>query len=112
MKLITAVIRPFQIDVVKEALEDLGVVGMTVEEVRGHGRQGGHTETYRGSEYKVDFVPKARIDVVVEDEKVEEAIDAVVGAARTGQIGDGKVWVSDVVRVVRVRTGERDTDAL
>jgi len=112
MKLITAVVRPYQLDVVKEALEDLGVVGMTVAEVRGHGRQGGHTATYRGSEYKVDFVPKARIDVVVPDDKVDHAVDAVAAAARTGQIGDGKIWVSDVARVVRVRTGERDADAL
>ncbi len=112
MKLITAIIKPFTIDDVRHAVEVAGVLGMTVTEVQGYGRQRGHTEVYRGAEYAVDFVPKARIDVVVDDEFVQRVVDAVVAAARTGKIGDGKVWVSSVESVVRIRTGERDHDAL
>ncbi len=112
MKLITAIIKPSTIDDVKHAVEVAGVLGMTFTEVQGYGRQRGHTEVYRGAEYAVDFVPKARIDVVVDDEFVQRVVDAIVGAARTGKIGDGKVWVSPVESVVRIRTGERNHDAL
>jgi nitrogen regulatory protein P-II 1 len=112
MKLITAVVKPFALDDVKHAVEAAGVLGLTVTEVQGYGRQRGHTEVYRGAEYTVDFVPKARIDVVVDDEFVQRVVDAIVGAARTGKIGDGKVWVSAVESLVRIRTGERDHDAL
>jgi nitrogen regulatory protein P-II 1 len=112
MKLITAVVKPFTLDEVKHAVESAGVLGMTVTEVQGYGRQRGHTEVYRGAEYNVDFVPKARIDVVVDDEYVERLVGAIITAARTGKIGDGKVWVSPVESVVRIRTGERDHEAL
>jgi nitrogen regulatory protein P-II 1 len=112
MKLITAIIKPFTLDDVKEALEQLGLLGMTVSEVRGYGRQKGHTEVYRGAEYSVDFVAKLKVEVLVEDDTAERAVDAVVDAARTGRIGDGKVWVTPVETVVRVRTGERGVDAL
>jgi nitrogen regulatory protein PII len=112
MKLITAIIKPFKLDDVKEALTAAGVVGMTVTEVRGFGRQSGHTETYRGSEYKIDFVPKVRIEVVVDDGIVDRVIEAVTSTATTGKIGDGKVWVTPVDRIVRVRTGEEGVDAL
>ena len=112
MKLITAIIKPSTIDDVRRAVEVAGVLGMTFTEVQGYGRQRGHTEVYRGAEYAVDFVPKARIDVVVDDEFVQRVVDAIVGAARTGKIGDGKVWVSPVDGVVRIRTGERDHDAI
>jgi nitrogen regulatory protein P-II 1 len=112
MKLVTAVIKPFVLEEVKSALEQIGVLGMTVSEVQGYGRQKGHTEVYRGAEYSVDFVPKVRIEVAVDDELAEKVVDAVVGAARTGKIGDGKVWVTPVETVVRVRTGERGADAL
>ena len=112
MKLITAIIKPFTIDDVRHAVEVAGVLGMTVTEVQGYGRQRGHTEVYRGAEYAVDFVPKARIDVVVDDEFAQRVVDAIVGAARTGEIGDGKVWVSPVESLVRIRTGERNHDAL
>jgi nitrogen regulatory protein PII len=112
MKLVTAVIKPYQLEAVKEALQALGVTGMTVGEVQGYGRQKGHTEVYRGAEYTVDFVPKLRVDVLTDEVDVDKIVDAVVGAARTGKIGDGKVWVSPVETVVRVRTGERGTDAL
>ena len=106
MKLITAVIKPFKLDDVKEALKAAGVQGMTVGEVRGFGRQGGHTETYRGAEYKIDFVPKIQVEVVVVDELVDQVLDAIVGAAATGKIGDGKIWVTSVERMVRIRTRE------
>ena len=96
MKLITAVIKPFKLDDVKDALKAAGVTGMTVTEVRGFGRQGGHTETYRGTEYQIDFVPKVQIEVVVDDASVDAVVDAIVAAARTGKIGDGKIWVTDV----------------
>jgi nitrogen regulatory protein P-II 1 len=112
MKLVTAIIKPFMLDDVKAALEQVGVLGMTVSEVQGYGRQKGHTEVYRGAEYSVDFVPKLRIEVVVDDALGDKVVDAVVEAARTGKIGDGKVWVTPVDTVVRVRTGERGTDAI
>ena len=112
MKLVTAIVKPFKLDDVKQALHDLGIAGMTVSEVQGHGRQRGHTEVYRGAEYVVDFVPKVRIEVVVADGVVESVVDAVVAAARTGQIGDGKVWTTTVDDLVRIRTGERGPDAL
>jgi nitrogen regulatory protein P-II 1 len=112
MKLVTAIVKPFVLGDVKDALETLGVLGLTVSEVQGYGRQKGHTEVYRGAEYSVDFVPKVRVEVVVDDEVVERVVQAVVGAAHTGKIGDGKVWVVPVENVVRVRTGERGTDAL
>jgi len=112
MKLITAIIKPFTLDDVKTSLEEAGVLGMTVSEVQGYGRQKGHTEVYRGAEYSVDFVPKVRIEVVVDDSIVDKVVDSIVRSARTGKIGDGKVWVSPVETIVRVRTGERGTDAL
>ncbi|HET7530207.1 MAG TPA: P-II family nitrogen regulator [Mycobacteriales bacterium] len=112
MKLVTAVVKPFKLDDVKQALHDVGVAGMTVSEVQGHGRQRGHTEVYRGAEYVVDFVPKVRIEVVVDDDSVARVVEAVVEAARTGQIGDGKVWSTPVDDLVRIRTGERGHDAL
>ncbi|MGW1224270.1 P-II family nitrogen regulator [Streptomyces sp. NPDC001478] len=112
MKLITAVVRPHRLDEVKTALQELGVHGLTVTEAGGYGRQHGHTEVYRGAEYRVDLVPKVRVEVVVADADAEAALDAITGAARTGRIGDGKVWVQPVETVVRVRTGERGPDAL
>jgi nitrogen regulatory protein P-II 1 len=112
MKLITAIVKPFRLEEVKTALQALGIQGLTVTEASGYGRQRGHTEVYRGAEYQVDLVPKARIEVVVEDAVAEEAIDAVVAAARTGRVGDGKVWSVPVETVVRVRTDERGPDAL
>jgi nitrogen regulatory protein P-II 1 len=112
MRLVTAVVKPFKLDDVKQALHDLGVAGMTVSEVQGHGRQRGHTEVYRGAEYVVDFVPKVRLEVVVGDDIVERVVDTIVDAARTGQIGDGKVWTTEVQDLVRIRTGERGPDAL
>ena len=112
MRLITAIIKPFKLDDVKEALRGLGVQGMTVSEVRGFGRQRGHTEVYRGAEYTVDFVPKVRVEVVVDDSDVDRVVDAIVAAARTEKIGDGKVWITSVENVVRIRTGEMGHDAL
>ena len=112
MKMVTAIIKPFVLEDVKGALEQLGVLGMTVSEVQGYGRQKGHTEVYRGAEYSVDFVPKVRIEVVTDDATAEKVLDAIVETARTGKIGDGKVWVTPVETVVRVRTGERGADAL
>jgi nitrogen regulatory protein P-II 1 len=112
MKLVTAVIKPHQLDAVKEALHAMGVSGMTVSEVQGYGRQKGHTEVYRGAEYTVEFLPKIRIDVLIDDIDADKVVEAVVNAARTGKIGDGKVWVTAVDEVVRVRTGERGLDAL
>ena len=107
MKLVTAIIKPFVLEDVKGALEQIGVLGMTVSEVQGYGRQKGHTEVYRGAEYSVDFVPKVRVEVVADDTLADKVVDAIVEAARTGKIGDGKVWVTPVDSVVRVRTGER-----
>jgi nitrogen regulatory protein P-II 1 len=112
MKLVTAIVKPFVLEDVKGALEQIGVLGMTVSEVQGYGRQKGHTEVYRGAEYSVDFVPKVRVEVVADDNLVDKVLDAVVEAARTGKIGDGKVWVTPVETVVRVRTGERGSDAI
>jgi nitrogen regulatory protein P-II 1 len=112
MKLVTAVIKPHQLDAVKEALHAMGVSGMTVSEVQGYGRQKGHTEVYRGAEYTVEFLPKIRVDVLIDEIDVEKVVDAVVAASRTGKIGDGKVWVTSVEEVIRVRTGERGLDAL
>jgi len=112
MKLVTAVIKPFKLDDVKDALKAIGIAGITVEEVRGFGRQGGHTETYRGAEYKIDFVPKVSLSVVVDDDAVDSVVDTIVASAATGKIGDGKIWVSDVERLVRIRTGEEGSDAI
>ena len=112
MKLITVIIKPFKLDDVRQALTAIGVTGMTVTEVKGFGRQKGHTELYRGAEYVVDFLPKIRIETVVADERVDACIDAIVRGARTGKIGDGKIFVTPVERVVRVRTGETDLEAL
>ncbi|MCX4233086.1 P-II family nitrogen regulator [Streptomyces ortus] len=112
MKLITAIIKPHRLDEVKTALQEIGVHGLTVTEASGYGRQHGHTEVYRGAEYRVDLVPKVRIEVVVADADAEPVIEAVVKAAQTGKIGDGKVWAVPVETVVRVRTGERGPDAL
>jgi len=112
MKLIVAVLKPFKLDDVKEVLKSKGVQGMTLTEAQGFGRQRGHTEVYRGAEYEVDFVPKLRIEVLVEDEQADEVVDAIVGSAASGKIANGKVWVVPVDTVVRVRTGERGTDAL
>jgi nitrogen regulatory protein P-II 1 len=112
MKLVTAIIKPFKLDDVKAALTDIGVQGMTVSEVRGFGRQRGHTEVYRGAEYTVDFVPKVRVDVLAEDDEAERVAAAITDAARTGKIGDGKVWVMPLDGVTRIRTGEMGQDAL
>jgi nitrogen regulatory protein P-II 1 len=112
MKLVTAVVKPFKLDEVKEALKDAGINGMTISEVQGFGRQRGHTEVYRGAEYTIDFVPKVKIEILADDADIDRIIDAVVAAARTDKIGDGKVWVSEVERVVRIRTGEMGVDAV
>jgi nitrogen regulatory protein P-II 2 len=112
MKLITAIIRPFKLDDVRKAIGDAGVRGVTVTEVRGFGRQRGHTEIYRGAEYAVEFVPKAKIEIALEDALVEQVVEAIVKAAQTGKVGDGKVFVFDLTQVVRIRTGERDASAL
>ncbi len=112
MKLITVIIKPFKLDDVKSALRDAGVVGMTVSEARGFGRQGGHSEVYRGTEYNIDFVPKVRLELLAEDDDVARFIEVVGAAAQTGKIGDGKLWVTPVETVMRIRTGERDTEAI
>jgi len=112
MKLVTAIIKPFKLDDVREALGEAGVQGITVTEVKGFGRQKGHTELYRGAEYVVDFLPKVRIDVVVPEDQVDPVVDAISEAAKTGKIGDGKIFISPVEKVVRIRTGETDQDAL
>ena len=112
MKLITAIIKPFKLDDVKDALRGAGIEGMTVSEARGFGRQGGHTETYRGTEYQIDFVPKVRLEILVEDFDASSVADIILKAAQTGRIGDGKIWVVPVEEVVRVRTGERGAEAL
>ena len=112
MKMVTAIIKPFKLDEVREALTEAGIDGMTVSEVKGYGRQKGHTEIYRGAEYAVNFLPKIKIEVVVGSDSVDTVVDAVVGAAKTGQIGDGKVFVSTVDSVLRIRTGEKDSEAL
>ena len=112
MKLVTAIIKPFKLDDVRAALSEIGVSGMTVTEVKGFGRQRGHTELYRGAEYVVDFVPKTRIEVAVSDDRVDQVVDAMLKAAKTGKVGDGKIFISDIDRVVRIRTGETDNTAL
>jgi nitrogen regulatory protein P-II 1 len=112
VKLITAIIKPFKLDDVKDALKAAGVTGMTVGEVRGFGRQGGHTETYRGAEYQIDFVPKVCLELVVDDATADGIVDTIAKAAATGKIGDGKIWVSDVDRIVRIRTGEEGIEAI
>jgi nitrogen regulatory protein PII len=112
MKLITAIIKPFQLEEVQDAVKAAGVNGLTVGEVRGFGRQGGHTETYRGTEYQIDFVPKVCVRIVVDDSLVDGVIEAIVGAARTDKIGDGKIWVTEVERLVRIRTGEEGVEAV
>ena len=112
MKLITAIVKPFKLDDVKDALRAAGVLGMTVGEVRGFGRQGGHTETYRGAEYQIDFVPKVKIEVMCESGDAEKIADVIAGSARTGKIGDGKIFVSDVLDVIRIRTGETGAQAV
>jgi len=112
MKLVTAVIKPFKLDDVRSALEQFGVTGMTVTEAQGYGRQKGHTEVYRGAEYETDLVPKVRVEILVDDADFEDVVGVLVKTAQTGRIGDGKVWVTDVVTAVRVRTGERGPDAV
>jgi len=112
MKRITAIIKPFKLDEVREALAEVGLTGLTVSEVKGFGRQKGHTELYRGAEYVVDFLPKVKVEVVVTAAQVDQVIDAIVGAARTGKIGDGKIFVTEVERVIRIRTGEQDEAAI
>jgi nitrogen regulatory protein P-II 2 len=112
MKLITAIIKPFKLDDVRDALSEIGITGMTVTEVKGFGRQKGHTELYRGAEYVVDFLPKAKLEIAVNADVVDQVIEAIVGVARTDKIGDGKIFVTPVDKVVRIRTGETDTDAL
>ena len=112
MKLSVAVIKPFKLDEVKDALTEAGIHGLTVSEVQGFGRQKGHTEVYRGAEYQVDFIPKVRIEVVVDDDRVADATETIADTARTGKIGDGKIWVIPVEEAVRIRTGERGSDAL
>jgi len=110
--LVTAVIKPFKVEEVKDALRAIGILGITVDEVKGVGRQGGHTETYRGSEYTVEFLPKVRLEVLCDTSQADKVVETIADAARTGKIGDGKIWVTAVDRVVRVRTGERDLEAL
>jgi nitrogen regulatory protein P-II 1 len=112
MKLVTAIVRPSRVDEVKEALKTTGVLGMTLSDVNGFGRQFGHTEIYRGTEYKVEFVPKSRLEILCDDAAVAGVVDAIVGAARSDNVGDGKIWVTDVGEVVRIRTGERGVDAI
>jgi nitrogen regulatory protein PII len=112
MKLVTAIIKPFKVDEVREALAELGVAGVTVTEVKGFGRQRGHTELYRGAEYVVDFLPKCKIEVAVDDDRLERVLETIVGVANTGRIGDGKIFVSTLTHVVRIRTGETDSQAI
>jgi nitrogen regulatory protein P-II 2 len=112
MKLVTAIVKPFRLDDVRNALSEVGIQGMTVSEVKGFGRQRGHTELYRGAEYVVDFLPKAKIEVAVSDERVDEVIEAIVNSAKTGKVGDGKIFVTELSTAVRIRTGEKDQDAL
>ena len=112
MKKLEAIIKPFKLDEVKEALHDVGIQGITITEAKGFGRQKGHTELYRGAEYVVDFLPKVKIEVIIEDDLVEKSVDAILGAAATGRIGDGKIFISPIEDVIRIRTGERGSDAI
>lgn len=112
MKLVTAIIKPFKLDDVREAISEIGIDGLTVTEVKGFGRQKGHTELYRGAEYQVDFLPKVKLEIAVQADQVERLVEAIVGAAKTGKIGDGKVFVYNLEQAVRIRTGESDADAL
>jgi nitrogen regulatory protein P-II 2 len=112
MKLVTAIIKPFKLDEVRKAVSDVGVQGVTVTEVRGFGRQRGHTEIYRGAEYAIEFIPKTKIEIAIEDALLDQVIEAIIKAARTGKVGDGKIFVFDLVQVVRIRTGERDASAI
>mgnify|MGYP000353589305 CR=1 FL=1 len=112
MKKVEAIIKPFKLDDVRSALTEVGITGMTATEVKGFGRQKGHTELYRGAEYVVDFIPKVKIEIVLESERVEQCIEAITNAARTGKIGDGKIFVTEVASIVRIRTGETDKDAI
>jgi nitrogen regulatory protein PII len=112
VKLITAIVKPFKVDDVKDALKSAGVQGMTVSEVKGFGRQGGHTETYRGSEYAIDFVPKVKLELVVDDSQADQVVEAITSSASTGKIGDGKIWVTDISTLIRIRTGEVGPDAV
>ncbi|MDD3476404.1 MAG: P-II family nitrogen regulator [Sulfurimonas sp.] len=112
MKRVEAVIKPFKLEDVKDALAEIGITGMTVSEVKGYGRQKGHSELYRGAEYVVDFLPKIKMEIVVDDENVEQVIKTIVEAARTGKIGDGKIFVSDIEKIIRIRTGETDSEAI
>ncbi|WP_300173906.1 nitrogen regulatory protein P-II [uncultured Aliivibrio sp.] len=112
MKKIEAIIKPFKLDDVRESLADVGITGMTVSEVKGFGRQKGHTELYRGAEYMVDFLPKVKLEIVVTDDAVDQCVDAIIQTAQTGKIGDGKIFITDVSRVIRIRTGEEDEDAI
>jgi len=112
MKMVTAVIKPFRLDDVREALAEVGVHGTTMSEVKGFGRQKGHTELYRGAEYAVDFLPKVKLEIAVDDERVDAVVEAIIGAAKTGQIGDGKIFVQQLEQIVRIRTGETDRDAI
>lgn len=112
MKLVTAIIKPFKLDDVREAISEIGIDGLTVTEVKGFGRQKGHTELYRGAEYQVDFLPKVKLEIAVLDDQVDRLVEAIVASAKTGKIGDGKVFVYDLVQAVRIRTGEADDDAL
>ncbi|ABV86422.1 MULTISPECIES: P-II family nitrogen regulator [Shewanella] len=112
MKKVEAIIKPFKLDDVRESLADIGITGMTVSEVKGFGRQKGHTELYRGAEYMVDFLPKVKIELVIQDELLEQALEVIVDTARTGKIGDGKIFVTDIERVIRIRTGEENEEAV
>jgi nitrogen regulatory protein PII len=112
VKLITTIIKPFKLDDVKDALKSIGIQGMTVSEVKGFGRQGGHTETYRGSEYAIDFVPKMKLELVIDDAQIDQVVEAISKAASTGKIVDGKIWITDVNTIIRIRTGEVGSDAI
>jgi len=112
MKLITAIIKPFKLDEVRQAISEVGVQGITVTEVRGFGRQRGHTEIYRGAEYAIEFVPKIKIEIAVDDSRADEIVDAIMAAAKTGKVGDGKIFIAELAQAVRIRTGERDSSAI
>lgn len=112
MKKVEAIIKPFKLDDVRSALTEIGITGMTATEVKGFGRQKGHTELYRGAEYVVDFIPKVKLEIIIGDERLDECVDTIVNAARTGKIGDGKIFISDIEKIVRIRTGEKDQEAI